>query len=53
VTTQQVGNGLAGAVVIYKFWRLAVALELFVVTSRVYKWSTNSFTNPNPVIPKS
>jgi hypothetical protein len=24
-------------------------LQLFVVTSRVYKWSVNRVTNPNPV----
>jgi hypothetical protein len=32
-----------------RVWRLAVALYLLVVQSRVYKWSINPFTNPNPV----
>jgi hypothetical protein len=40
---------LAGAVVICKLERLAVALLLFVLTSRVYKWSINPFSNPSLV----
>jgi hypothetical protein len=32
-----------------ELWRLAVAPQLLVVSGAVYKWSTNSFTNQNPV----
>jgi hypothetical protein len=35
--------------VICELWRLAVVLQLIVVLSRVYKWSINLFTNPNPM----
>jgi hypothetical protein len=42
-------KGLAGAVVICELWRLAVALYLLVVPSRVDKWLINPFTNPYPV----
>jgi hypothetical protein len=35
---QQGGKGLAGAVMICELWRLAVALQLLAVPSRVYKW---------------
>jgi hypothetical protein len=49
VKTQQAGKDLAGAVVICEVWRLTVALLLLVIPSRVYKWSINAFTNPNPV----
>jgi hypothetical protein len=49
VKTQQAGKGLAGAVVIFKVCRLAMALKLLVIPSCVYKWSINPFTNPNPV----
>jgi hypothetical protein len=49
VKTWQAGKGLAGAVVICKVWRSAVALKQLVVSRRVYRWSINSFTNPNPV----
>jgi hypothetical protein len=42
-------KGLAGAVVICELWRLAVAVQLLVLRSRVYKWSINRVTNPNPV----
>jgi hypothetical protein len=37
VKTQQFGKGLASAVVICELGRLAVALQLLVVSSRVYK----------------
>jgi hypothetical protein len=37
VKTQQAGKGLAGVVVICELWRLAVALKLLVVPSRVYR----------------
>jgi hypothetical protein len=40
---------LAGVVVICELWRLAVVLQLLALTSRVYKWSINTFSNPNPV----
>jgi hypothetical protein len=46
VKTQQAGKGLAGAVVICIVWRLAVALELLVVPSRVVKWSISPTSNP-------
>jgi hypothetical protein len=49
VKTQQSAKGLACAVVSFTVWRLAVALQLLVLTSPVYKWSINPFTNPNPV----
>jgi predicted cobalt transporter CbtA len=45
----QTEKGLADVVVISELWRLVVALYLLVVPSRVYQWSLNSFTNPNPV----
>jgi hypothetical protein len=48
VKTQQAGKDLAGALVNCELWRLAVALQLLVLTSCVYKWSVNPFTNPNP-----
>jgi hypothetical protein len=35
------------APVICKAWRLAIALQLLVVPSCVYKWSINPFTNPS------
>jgi hypothetical protein len=44
----QAGKGLAGAVVICKVWRSAIALEVIVVPSGMYKWSINPFTNPYP-----
>jgi hypothetical protein len=47
--TQQAGKGLEGAVVICEVWRLALALQLLVVSSHVYKWSVNPFTIPNPI----
>jgi hypothetical protein len=47
--TRQAEKGLVGVVVIYELWRLAVALYLHVVPSRVYKRSINPFINPNPV----
>jgi hypothetical protein len=40
---------LSGCCVISKLWRLAMALYLLVLTSGMYKWSINLFTNPNPV----
>jgi hypothetical protein len=46
VRTQQAGNGLADAVVIYELWRFAVTL---VVPSGMYKWSVN----PLPIQPPS
>jgi hypothetical protein len=46
--TQQAGKVLVGAVVIHELWRLAVAVQLPVVASRVHKWSINLFTNPTP-----
>jgi hypothetical protein len=49
VKTQQAGKGLAGSDVICELWRSGVALELLLVPSRLYKWSLNPFTNPNPV----
>jgi hypothetical protein len=45
----QAGEGLVFAAVIYKVCRIAVVLQLLVITSRVYKWSVNPFNNPNPV----
>jgi hypothetical protein len=48
VMTQQAEKGLAGAVVNCKVWKLAVALQLLVVTSCVYKWSINPITIPKP-----
>jgi hypothetical protein len=42
-------EGLPCAVVICKAWRLAMALQLSTVTSRVLKLSTNPISNPNPV----
>jgi hypothetical protein len=47
--TQLAGKSLASAVVICELWRLAVALQLLVVPSRVYKWLIDPFTNPNPI----
>jgi hypothetical protein len=44
--TSRLEKGLAGAVVICEFWRLAIALYILVVPSGVYKWLTNPFTNP-------
>jgi hypothetical protein len=49
VKTQQARKGLAFPVVICELWRLAIALYLLVVPSRVYKWSINPFTNLNLV----
>jgi hypothetical protein len=49
VETLQAEKSLAGAVVICELWRLAVAPKLLTVPSRVYKWSINPFTDPNPV----
>jgi hypothetical protein len=49
VKTRQAGKGLECAMVICILWRLAVALKLLVVPSRVYKWPVNRVTNPNPV----
>jgi hypothetical protein len=49
VKTQQAGKRLAVAAVICELLRLAVALQLFLVPSRVYKWSINPLPNPNPV----
>jgi hypothetical protein len=48
VKTQLAGKDFAGAVVICEVWRLAMALQLFVVPSRVYKWSINPISNPKP-----
>jgi hypothetical protein len=39
----QAAKGLAGAVVICELWRSAIALELLVVPSGVYKWSINPY----------
>jgi hypothetical protein len=39
----------AGAVVICKMWRLAVALQLLEVQCRVNKWSISPVPNPIPV----
>jgi hypothetical protein len=47
--TQQAGTSLAGAAVICKMWRLAIALQLPVVPSGVCKWSIHLFADPNPV----
>jgi hypothetical protein len=41
-------KSLVGAVVICIELRLAVTLQLLVLPYRVYKWSINLFTNPNP-----
>jgi hypothetical protein len=49
VKTQQAGKGLASAVMICELLISAVALQLLLVPSGVYKWSINPFTNPNPV----
>jgi hypothetical protein len=49
VKEQQAGKGLADAVAICELWRLAVALQLLVVPSRVYEWSIHAIPNPNPV----
>jgi hypothetical protein len=49
VKTQQAGKGMEGALVICELWKLAVALLLLVLSSRVYKSSINPFINPNPV----
>jgi hypothetical protein len=49
VETLRTGEDLVSAAVICEVWRLAVALQLRVVPSRVEKWSVNPFTNPNPV----
>jgi hypothetical protein len=46
--TQQAGKALAGAVVICKVWRPAVAL---VVSSGVHNRSINPFINPYPAHP--
>jgi hypothetical protein len=35
--------------VICKVWRSAIVLQLLLVSSGVYKWSINPFSNPNPV----
>jgi hypothetical protein len=43
-------EGLAGAVVICKVWRLAIMLQLLIVLSGVYKWSINPFTDPHPSV---
>jgi hypothetical protein len=43
VKTQQPGKDLAGAVVIYEFWRFAITLLLHVVT--ICKWSVNPIAN--------
>jgi hypothetical protein len=45
--TQQAGKALDGAVVICELFRLAVALQLLVVPSRVYNWSINPFNQFN------
>jgi hypothetical protein len=47
--TQQAGKGLAVAVVFCELWSITVALLLLVFPSRVYKWSINRVTEPNPV----
>jgi hypothetical protein len=49
VKTQQTGKGLAGAVMIGEVWKSAIALQVLVVPSWVYKWSINLFTNQYPV----
>jgi hypothetical protein len=49
VKTQQAGEGFTGALVICKVCRSDIALQVLVVPSCVYNWSTNSFSNPNPV----
>jgi hypothetical protein len=49
VKPQQAGKGLVDAVVIRELWTLAVALQVLVVPSGVYKWSINPFPNPNHV----
>jgi hypothetical protein len=33
---------------ICELWRLAMALQLLVFTSRVYKWSIDPVSNPKP-----
>jgi hypothetical protein len=48
-TESPVENQLAGAVIICKVCRLAIALLLIVIPSGAYKWSINPFTNPHPV----
>jgi hypothetical protein len=49
VKTLQAGEDLVLAAVICEVWRLAVALLLLVLPSRVYKWSIYPISNPNPV----
>jgi hypothetical protein len=49
VEIMQAGEELSLAAVICKVWRLAMALQLSVVMSYMYKCSVNPFTNPNPV----
>jgi hypothetical protein len=31
-------------------WKSALALQVLVVPSRMYKWSINPFANPNPLL---
>jgi hypothetical protein len=46
VKALQVGEDLVCALVICKVWKLPMALELSVTTSRVLKWSINPISNP-------
>jgi hypothetical protein len=49
VKTLQAGIDFVSALVICKVWRLAMELQLSVVTSCVLNWSINPISNPKPL----